>query len=113
VILWIDIHLPPALIPWLATRFNLKAIAMRDQGMQRMADVDIFQRAREAEATIITKDKDFVDLVQRLGPPPKVIRLTMGNTSNENLQRVLAITLPDALRLLDDGEAFIEIGKSV
>ncbi len=78
-----------------------------------MADVDIFHQARDAGAIIITKDKDFVDLVQRLGPPPKVIRLSMGNTSNANLQRVLAITLPDALRLLNGGEAFVEIGKSV
>ncbi len=86
---------------------------MREKGMQCMADVDIFQQARDADATILTKDKDFVDLVQRLGPPPRVIRLTMGNTSNDNLQRVLAVTLPDALRLLNDGEAFVEIGKGV
>lgn len=93
--------------------FHVNAIAMRDQGMQPMADVDIFHQARKAGAIVITKDKDFVDLVQRLGPPPMIIRLNMGNTSNENLQRVLAATLPAALRLLGEGEAFVEIGRGV
>ena len=31
---------------------------------------------------MITKDRDFVELLGRLGPPPKIIWITCGNTSN-------------------------------
>ncbi len=30
---------------------------------------------------LITKDHDFAELVSRLGPPPSIILLTIGNTS--------------------------------
>jgi predicted nuclease of predicted toxin-antitoxin system len=37
----------------------------------------------------MTKDSDFVDLVERLGPPPQIIWLTCGNTSNLRLREIL------------------------
>jgi len=38
-----------------------------------------------------------------------VIWITVGNTSNQNLKRILAKTLPDALVLLESGEVLVEI----
>ena len=57
----------------------------------------------------MTKDRDFVGLLERLGAPPKVIWITAGNTSNQNLERILAKTLLDALALLESGEVLVEI----
>lgn len=60
----------------------------------------------------MTKDKDFADLVQTLGPPPQVIWLTFGNTSNLNLRRILKAHLKDALELLRSGDALVEVQDS-
>ena len=57
----------------------------------------------------MTKDRDFVDLIERLGPPPQVIWITCGNTSNAVLQRILSVALPKALALLESGEPLVEI----
>jgi predicted nuclease of predicted toxin-antitoxin system len=62
---------------------------------------------------VISKDRDFVELIERLGPPPQVIWLTCGNTSNANLQSILIVTLPKAVALLQAGESLVEItGRS-
>ena len=52
------------------------------------SDKDIFAAARAAQAVILTKDRDFVDMAMILGTPPQVIWLTCGNTSNENLDNM-------------------------
>jgi predicted nuclease of predicted toxin-antitoxin system len=57
----------------------------------------------------MTKDRDFVELVERYGSPPQVIWLTCGNTSNARLKEILTVTLPDALELLRSGERLVEI----
>jgi len=59
----------------------------------------------------MTKDRDFVDLVERLGPPPQVIWVTCGNTSNREMRRILTVTLPSALDLLRTGEPLVEISR--
>ena len=65
--------------------------------------------ARQASAIMLTKDADFVELVERLGPPPQVIWLTCGNTSNAALRTILQSALPKALELLRQGERLVEI----
>jgi predicted nuclease of predicted toxin-antitoxin system len=57
----------------------------------------------------MTKDSDFVMLLEELGPPPQNIWLTCGNTSNARLRQILANALPQALMLLESGEALVEI----
>ena len=62
----------------------------------------------------MTKDSDFVDLVERLGSPPQIIWLTFGNTSNAQLKGILNTTLPRALEILATGESLVEIsGNSI
>jgi hypothetical protein len=68
MIIWVDAQLSPALSPWLATTFSLSARALRDLGLRDANDREIFLAAREAGATIMTKDSDFVRLVENLGP---------------------------------------------
>ena len=47
------------------------------------------------------------------GPPPQVIWLRLGNSSNAALQQVLTTTLPQALELLRSGEPWVEIRPQV
>jgi predicted nuclease of predicted toxin-antitoxin system len=69
----------------------------------------IFFSAREADATVMTKDSDFLELQKRLGVPPKIIWVTCGNTSNTRLKEILAASLRQACELLESGEILVEI----
>jgi len=108
--LWLDAHLPPALCAWLRAEFEIEAVAVRDLGLAESEDPDIFAAARAQTDVMMTKDRDFVELVLRLGPPPKVIWITAGNTSNQRLREILSSTLEDALEALDAGESLVEVG---
>ena len=57
----------------------------------------------------LTKGKDFVDLVGRNGPPPSVIWLRCGNTSEAALKQILSDHLSLALDFITKGDAFVEI----
>lgn len=107
--LWLDAHVSPKLVPWLRDRFTLEVVHVRDLRLREAEDPDIFEAARNANAVVMTKDMDFVLLVERLGPPPQVIWLTLGNTSNARLKEVLIQALPTALELIERGEPLVEI----
>lgn len=70
MILWLDAQLPPGLAQWLSKAFAVTAVAVRDLGLRNAEDRQIFEAARQVGANLVSKDSDFVDLVQRLGPPP-------------------------------------------
>ena len=110
--LWLDAQLSPSLCGWLREEFQLEAVPVRDVKLLQAADEEIFLAARTQADVVMTKDRDFVGLLERLGPPPKVIRITAGNTSNRNLKRILSETLSDALALLAGDEALVEIHSS-
>lgn len=95
---------------WISTAFPaIDAIAVRDLGLRDAEDPLIFEAARRAGAVVMTKDRDFVELLQRLGPPPKVLWVTAGNTSNAQMQHILTKTLPNAMQLLHQGEILVEL----
>lgn len=107
--IWIDAHLSPAIATWITNIFGITTIALRDLGLRDAEDPEIFEAAKAQNAVFMTKDSDFVDLVERLEAPPQIIWLTCGNTSNDRLREVLSSTLPDALELLRCGEKLVEI----
>jgi predicted nuclease of predicted toxin-antitoxin system len=109
VIVWTDAHLSPALARWLREHFAVDARPIRELGLRDAEDAQIFSAARDAGAVVITKDSDFVDLVTRLGPPPQIVWLTCGNTTNEALRAILADAWPRVHALLDAGEPLVEI----
>jgi predicted nuclease of predicted toxin-antitoxin system len=109
MIIWLDAQLSPAIALWLEWQFSLTAIPLRDLSLRDADDADIFFKAREAGAIIISKDSDFVDLITRFGSPPKIILLSCGNTSNDRLKEILLATLMPALKLLESGESVVEI----
>jgi predicted nuclease of predicted toxin-antitoxin system len=39
---------------------------------------------------VMSKDRDLADLVLRHGPPPQIIWITCGNTSNRRLEEILS-----------------------
>jgi len=109
VILWIDAQLSPALARWMSETFGVTAHAMRDLGLRDAKDLPIFHAAREAGAVIMSKDSDFVLLLERFGSPPQILWITCGNTSNARLRDVLRQSFPEARARLEQGEPRVEI----
>lgn len=106
--IWIDAQLSPDIAPWISNNFELEAFAVRDIGLRDAEDIEIFQAAREANVIVMTKDRDFADLRDRFGAPPKVIWITCGNTSNARLKEILTANLSAALEILEN-EDLVEI----
>ena len=61
----------------------------------------------------MTKDEDFIRLVERNGPPPQVIWVTSGNMPNTRFKSLLLKTLPDAMSLIASGETVVEIHQGI
>ncbi|MBE9235101.1 MAG: DUF5615 family PIN-like protein [Sphaerospermopsis kisseleviana] len=109
MIIWVDAHLSPAIATWISQTFSITALALRDVGLRDAEDEEIFAAAKDKGVIFMTKDSDFVDLVERLGTPPQIIWLTCGNTSNARLREILSVNLLTALEILSLGEALVEI----
>ena len=107
--LWIDHQISPYLTGWLEEQFDLDVEHVRELGLHEAEDPDIFTAARDAGVVVMTKDRDFVDLVERGGVPPQVLWITCGNTSNAALKEIFVETLEEALDLLKRGEPLVEI----
>ncbi|MDI5985672.1 DUF5615 family PIN-like protein [Halomonas sp. M4R5S39] len=109
--IWIDAQLSPHLAPWLTEHCGVEAYSVRYLGYRDATDEAIFAAARQANAIVLTKDRDFPDLLDRYGPPPRIIWLTLGNTSNAHMREVLGRLLPTALSLLERGETLVELSE--
>ncbi len=87
------------------SEFGYDAHALREIGLRDADDQTIFERARIANVILLSKDVDFVNMVSRLGAPPKLIWLTCGNVSNEALRSLLLTRLHMALTVLESDDS--------
>jgi predicted nuclease of predicted toxin-antitoxin system len=116
--IWIDAQLSPALADWISQRYkHIEAKAVRAVDLRDAEDREIFGEARNAasdttEIAVMSKDSDFLDLLDRHGPPPNIIWVTCGNTSNRRMKKILKQKLKSAVDLLESGEALVEISDS-
>lgn len=111
--IWVDAQLSPAIAAWINRSFpEIQASSVRALGLRDATDAQIFHAAREAGAILMSKDADFMRLLEQHGAPPPVVWISCGNTSNERMREVLATTLPKALALIEQGESLIEISGS-
>lgn len=112
--IWVDAQLSPFIALYINNNFtNFKAVSLRSLGLHFANDKEIFDKARNADVIIMSKDYDFVKLLRLAGPPPKLIWITSGNTSNSVMCNILNSALKTAIALLNNGEMMVEINKSV
>ena len=98
--LLLDENLSERLVPLIAERFS-DVFHLRIMGLGGSPDAAVWQAARDTQATLVTKDEDFIRLSLDLGWPPKVICLAIGSASN---RRTAELVLANASTI----EAFIE-----
>jgi predicted nuclease of predicted toxin-antitoxin system len=107
--IWLDNHLSPALTKWIESEFGESCSQVRDLGLARASDSEIFSQAKGAARILIKKDRDFAELVTRLAPPPAIVLLAVGNTSTAFVREKLGAQLRQALSLIEAGEPIVEI----
>lgn len=111
MIIWVDAQLSPTIATWIQNQIGIEAIAIRDIGLCYATDDQIFEAARKASAIVMTKDSDFIQILERRGAPPSIIWITCGNTSNLNLKKILQQTLTQACKLILEGDTLVEISQ--
>ena len=110
--IWVDAQLPPALARWLREAAHLDVRHVAEVGALTATDWAIFDAARGAGVTaVITKDEDFVRLLEAYGPPPRVIWVTAGNLRNAALRELVIAAWPRVAELLAIGYPLIEVSK--
>lgn len=109
---WVDAQLPPSLARWLTSEGDVQAVHVVDVDLLGAADSDIFDAARASGVhVVITKDVDFLNLLEHHGPPPQVVWVTCGNVRNHQLREIMFAAWPGVKKLLLDGEPLVEIGR--
>jgi len=113
MILWVDAQFSPAIATWISQDLGVPAVAVRELGLRDAADRRIFLAAKQVGAIVMTKDSDFLQMLDELGAPPQVLWITCGNTSNARLKEILRHTLAGAVALFDAGETLVEINNGL
>ena len=112
MIFWIDEQISPMFASWVTQRFQVTCHSVDALGYFSTPDADIFEKARVANVIVITKDRDFREMVLEKGAPPQVVWVTCGNTSTARLQVIFEKAFPLALDLIRNGEVVVEITDS-
>lgn len=83
---------------------------VRLAGMADQEDLAIWEYARTNDFVIVTKDADYLAIGARLGHPPKVVRIGLGNCLTAVVADLLRAHRDDLLRFnQDERGAFIEL----
>ena len=104
----VDAQLPPALADWISSQGH-DAAHVFNVGLQIANDPVIWEHARKANATLISKDEDFVDRWLLDPAPVSLIWIRKGNCSSRALMAWFAPLWPDTLKRLEQGERLVEL----
>ncbi|MDQ6664835.1 MAG: DUF5615 family PIN-like protein [Acidobacteriota bacterium] len=106
---WIDAQFSPLLAQWLGNRFPVAALHVSQIDLLFASDELLLHSAEKAGAIVITRDREFAQLVKVLVPPPKGIWITAADPSLAAVQHLLDGAFERALGLLESGESLIEL----
>lgn len=82
---------------------------MSDLGLEAMPDREIWKRARDLDACIVTKDEDFVLLQALDRAGPAIVWIRIGNTVRSVLLDRLPVLWPAVISAIERGDKIIEV----
>ena len=98
-----DMGISKKCVIWLRSK-GYDVIHLSEQGLQRMTDKDIYQKATLEERIILTIDLDFSNIVAfSKGKLPSVIIFRLSNESGENVINHLSPIIERHFNELTDG----------
>ena len=83
-----DQNLAPALVSRLADVFP-ESLHVRDAGLARAPDEQVWQFALERGLAIVTKDSDFQERSQIATVAPRIVWIRRGNCSTDEIEALL------------------------
>jgi predicted nuclease of predicted toxin-antitoxin system len=105
----IDAQLPPGLATWIVEQGH-EAQHIYDLECQDAPDNQIWLRAVQRNAIIVSKDRDFVEWALTRKPSTQVVRTRIGNATNRSLPSHLAGAWREVIAALEDGDQVVEVG---
>lgn len=112
--LLIDAQLSPSLAAWINRSFNdIHAESAWSLQLRDKSDKQIYEIAKANEYVIMSKDADFLDLLEKFGAPPNLIWITCGNTSNAEMREILSHSLANVIELISRGETIVELSDKL
>jgi len=75
---------------------------VRDVGLARASDDEVWDYATSHDLAIVSKDADFHGRSVLRGPPPKVIWIRRGNCSTSDIEQLLRLRRSDIETFLRD-----------
>jgi predicted nuclease of predicted toxin-antitoxin system len=107
--IWIDMNLPATMKNWFSDLSGYPCLHFADLGFEVESDVAVLDRARGMGTIILTKDRDFADLISVRGAPPQVVWLRIGNATNRRLRLLVSPLVPRIVRFIESGAHLIEV----
>lgn len=99
--IWLDTNISPAIAKWMNDETGIIVKSSYSLSLHNLTDLDIYQRARaQGNVILLSKDADFPELISRLGSPPKLISLKIGNCDNRTLWDFLRKHIQKVFELL-------------
>jgi predicted nuclease of predicted toxin-antitoxin system len=102
-----DVHIPPSLAAALRA-WGFEAAHVLDLGLETASDQAIWSRAREEDAIVVTKDRDFVQLAISQ-PGPRLVLVCIGNSTSRVLRDKFSELLPEVLNHFSAGQRVVEL----
>ena len=87
------------------------SIHIKNVGLEKGSDYEIWKYAKENDLMIVSKDIDFIDMSISNDNPPKIIWIRIGNTSTNKIEKTLRDNFIKIKNYSDDKENFILILK--
>lgn len=98
-----DIGISQSTVLWLRKNGH-DAIHLREQGLQKLPDPEIFEKASDKNRVILTCDLDFAHiLAASRGTLPSVILFRLDDERPENVNRRLTTVLAESLEAMEKG----------
>jgi predicted nuclease of predicted toxin-antitoxin system len=107
----IDAQLPRRVARWLEAAGCDALHTLDFSARNRTPDENVASEADRSERAVITKDADFVDSHLLRGSPSKILLISTGNISNDDLYNLMVPLITDPVREFKTGN-FIELAQS-
>jgi predicted nuclease of predicted toxin-antitoxin system len=109
--IWIDTNISPIIAKWMAEQTGLVVKSSYSLSLHYLSDKEIYEKAKEqGNVILISKDADFPELISRLGAPPKLINIRIGNMGSRQLwERIQAGVVEGINILMNFDIAIVEI----
>lgn len=106
----LDEHLPTGLCT-LISDLGHECLHVKTEGWVSASDGDIWRSAQILNATMVSKDSDFLSLARRDGRAGSLLHLNLGNIANAALYDALRRAWPRLVERLERGDVVVELRR--